>query len=213
MLTVDAVSFERELRAACTAEIDRLDGALVGGVEEATTGLKDELRDQTFTALGLKVAYAWQGRVYPNKDDPRGPAGFVWSKAAKIIDFHSAEKIRTPIGDAFAIPVNPVVKRFGKAMSIAEVEAKFNQDLQPVRLKSGNIGLFADLVRGRSTRRPGFREATSRRFAAGRKVQKVLLFVLVRSIRSRKLIDIEGPARRWGARVPALIEARLGAGR
>lgn len=212
-LELDAARFERELRSACDHEVARVEAASEEAIEEATTGLKEELRDETFTKLGLKVAYAWQAKVYPNKDDPRGPAGFVWSKAAKIIDYHSAEKIRTPIGGAFAIPVNPVVKRGGKAMSIAEVESKFNQDLEPVRLRSGHIGLFADLVRAKSKSRPGFRSPTTRRRSSGRKVEKILLFVLVRELRSRKLIDIEGPARRWGARVPALIEARLGAGR
>ena len=210
---IDTAAFERDIRAACSAEVARVDAALLDAVKEATDGLKEELRDKTFTALGLKIAYAWQSRDYPNKDDPRGPAGFVWTKAPKIIDFWRAERIHTPLGAAFAIPVNPVVKRFGRAMSIAEVEAKFNQDLQPVRLKSGNIGLFADLVRAKSARRPGFRSPTKGRAAQGRKPQKVLMFVLVRSIRSRKLIDLGGPAKRWAARVPALFEARMGAGR
>lgn len=212
-LSIDAAAFQSELRSACTLQVERIEAAVAAAVDEATDGLKEDLRDQTFTALGRKVAFAWQGRLYPNKDDARGPAGFVWSKAPKIIDFWRAERIRTPVGNAFAIPVNPVVKRFGRAMSIAEVESRFNQDLQPVRLPSGNIGLFADLVRGKSSRRPGFRQATKRRAAAGRKAEKVLMFVLVRNIRSRKLIDLEGPARRWAARVPVLIEARLGAGR
>jgi len=166
------------------------------------------LRDRTFTALGYKIAYAWRSKFYANRGSPRGPAGFVWTKAPKIIDFHRAEKVHTPIGEAFAIPVNPVVKRGGRAMSIAEVESKFNQDLQPRRLASGNIGLFADLLRAKSGR--GFRQATRGRVAQGRKPELVLLFVLVRNLRSHKLIDIEGPARRWGARVPDLIDKKLG---
>jgi len=210
---LDTAAFERDIRAACSAELARVDSALLAAVEEATDGLKEELRDKTFSALGLKVAYAWQSKEYPNKDDPRGPAGFVWTKAPKIIDFWRAERIHTPLGGAFAIPVSPVVKRGGRTMTPVEVEAKFNQELQAVRLKSGNVGLFLDLVQSTSSRRPGFRKPTKGRLARGRKPQKVLMFVLVRSIRSRKLIDLDGPAKRWAARVPALFEARLGAGR
>lgn len=208
-ISIDAKTFGDSLRASLRAESARVDRAVDEALREATSGLKEEMRDLTFTALGRKVAYAWQERFYPNKDDPRGPAGLVYSKAPKIIDFHRAERIRTPIGGAFAIPVNPVVKRGGRAMSIAEVESRFNQDLQPVRLRSGNIGLFADLIGARSGR--GFRPATRGRLAQGRRAQKVLLFVLVRSLRSRKLIDLAGPAKRWTARIPALIDKRLGA--
>lgn len=210
-VSIDAKGLEAALRTSLRAESARVDRAVNDAVREATEGLKEELRDRTFTALGRKIAYAWQARFYPNRDDPRGPAGFVWSKAPKIIDFHRAERIRTPVGGAFAIPVNPVVKRGGRAMSIAEVESRFNQDLDPRRLPSGNIGLFADLVRGRSQRRPGFRQATRGRLAQGRRPEKVLLFVLVRSLRSRKLIDLVGPANRWAARIPALVEKKLGA--
>ena len=206
---VDAAGFERELRRATAAELVRVDKAIADGVKEATDGLKEELRDRTFVVLGRRVAYAWQVRFYPNQGERGGPAGFVWTKAPRIIDFWRAERVVTPTGRYFAIPVNPVVKRFGKAMTIAEVENKFNQDLEPRVLKGGNIGLFADLVRARSGR--GFRRATPGRRAQGRAPEKVLLFVLVRTLRSRKLIDLVEPANRWANRVPELVDKRLGA--
>lgn len=209
-IDLDARAFEAQLRAAAGKELQRVEKAIEGGLQEATEGLKEELRDLTFRALGTKVAYAWRSRYYPNREDPNGPAGFVWSKAPKIIQFNSAERVVTPIGEAFAIPVNPVVKRGGKEMTIAEVESRFNQDLEPRRLASGNIGLFADLVRGRSKARPGFRQATSGRLSAGRKVEKVLLFVLVRELRSRELIDLVAVTNKWAGKVPGLIEKRLG---
>lgn len=209
-VSVDVRGFEAALRSSLEFESKRVEAAVNTAVREATDGLKEEMRDQTFGKLGNKVAYAWRGRFYPNKDDGRGPAGFVWSKAPKIIDFHRAERIVTPIGGAFAIPVNPVVKRGGRAMSIQEVESKFNQDLQARRLPSGNVGLFADLIGARSGK--GFRPATKGRLAQGRETELVLLFVLVRNIRSRKLIDLTGPANRWGAKIPALVGKYLGAG-
>lgn len=207
-IQLDAAAFERELRQATASELQRVEKAIDEGVKDAGAGLKEELRDLTFVVLGRRVAYTWQGRFYANPGNTGGPAAFVWTKAPRIIDFWRAERVVTPLGGAFAIPVNPVVKRFGKAMTIAEVEAKFNQDLEPRRLPSGNIGLFADLLRGRNGR--GFRQATKGRLAQGRKTEKVLLFVLVRSLRSRKLIDLVGPANRWAAKVPALVDARLG---
>lgn len=208
-IRLDAAAFERELRQATAAELQRVEQAIDDGLREAATGLKEELRDRTFQVLGRRVAYTWQSRFYDNRGQSGGPAGFVWTKAPRIIDFWRAERVVTPLGKAFAIPVNPVVKRFGRAMSIAEVEAKFNQDLEPVRLPSGLIGLFADLLRAKSGR--GFRQPTRGRVAQGRKTEKVLLFVLVRSLRSRKLIDLVGPAERWANKVPQLVERKLGA--
>jgi len=208
-IELDSRAFSAELKTAMRGELARVDRAVFEGLKEATDGLKEELRDLTFRALGVKVAYTWQARYFPNREDPRGPAGFIWSKAPKIIQFNSAERVITPIGECFAIPVNPVIKRGGREMTIAEVESRFNQDLEPRRLPSGNIGLFADLVRGRSARRPGFRQASKGRVSAGRKVEKVLLFVLVRQLRSRKRIDLVAATNRWAGRMPALIEKRL----
>lgn len=208
-LKIDAAAFRREIASACKAASSRVEAAALNAVEVATDGLKRELREQTEASLGHRIAFAWRSEIYPNTDTGDGPAGFVWSKAPKIVDFWSAERVRTPVGGFFAIPVNPVIKRGGRAMSIAEVETKFNQDLQPVRLPSGNLGLFADLVQGKSKRRRGFRQATKGRLAQGRRAEKVLMFVLVRTLRSRKLIDITSVANKWAAQVPAIIDRTL----
>lgn len=205
---MDAAGFLADLRRVCRSEADRVFKAVDDSIRDATVELKEELRDQTFKVLGRRVAYTWQSRHYPNKGQAGGPAGFVWTKAPRIIDFFRAERIVTPLGNAFAIPVNPVVKRGGRAMSVREVEQQFGQRLQAHRLPSGLIGLFADLVRSRNGR--GFRPATKGRLAQGRKSELTLMFVLVRNLRSRKLIDLAGPANRWAGKVPQLIEAKLG---
>jgi hypothetical protein len=195
------------LRYALEGELQRVDQAQSSALQEATQGLKDELRQETAAVLGTRVSLTWRSRFYPNRGDSRGPAGFVWSKAPRIIDFWSAQRVVTPLGQAFAIPVNPVIKRRGRKATIAEVEQKYGK-LQAVRLKDGNIGLFATLVRSKSG--SGFRSPTKGRSRQGRSAERVLMFILVRTIRSTKLIDIDAAAARWATRYADAIGANLG---
>lgn len=198
------------LDAALTAARATVFDAVDAGLVDATDGLKADLRTETELMLGVRVGRTWRSRFYPNKGDGRGPAGFVWSKAPRIISFWSADRVVTPQGRAFAIPVNPVIQRRGRPMTIFEVETQFNQDLIPRRLPSGNIGLFANLTRARSGK--GFRQSTPGRRSQGRHNELVLMFVLVRSLRSRKLIDLNAIAQKWGARAVDLIGDRLARG-
>lgn len=179
-----------------------------GEVEAGTEALKADLRAETEAVLGRRVANAWRSRFYSNKGDAHGPAGLVWSRAARIINFFSADRIITPIGGAFAIPVNPVVKRGGRPMTPVEVEARFNQELIAKPLPSGNLGLFLRLISGRSGR--GFRAASRGRLAQGRKAVLTLMFVLIRTLRGHKLIDLEALGQRRAERVAANIERQLG---
>jgi hypothetical protein len=191
------------LRDVLNDELQRIDQAEASALQEATDGLKDELRQATAAVLGTRVSLTWRSRFYPNRGNPNGPAGFVWSKAPRIIDFWSTDRVITPLGQAFAIPVNPVIQRRGRKATIAEVERQFGR-LQAVPLKDGNIGLFATLVRsGR-----GFRAAGTGRRA--RSAERVLMFVLVRTLRSTKLIDIDAAAERWATRYADLTGANLG---
>lgn len=171
-------------------------------VADGADGLKADLRQQTADALGIRVANAWRGKFYPNKGDPKGPAGFVWSKAPRIIDFFSSSKIVTPIGHAFAIPTENVPRGArGRRLSPIEVEARFNAELQPVRLKGGGLGLMIEVGGSRGRGGRGKRAGT-----------KLLMFVLERHLRSRQLIDLEATGQRWGARIATNIDRRLGVG-
>jgi hypothetical protein len=207
-LTIDVAGFSRDIQAACASELSRVETAVAEEVKAGAQGLQSDLRRETEALLGDKIAKAWRTKFYPNKGDRGGPAGFVWSKAPKVIDFFSTSKIITPIGEAFAVPTDNVPRAGrGRRMTPIEVEARFNAELFPVHLPSGRVGLAIDVVAGRNGR--GHREATARRKAQGRKAKPVLMFVLLRSIRSRKLIDLEAFANRWGARTAANIETRL----
>lgn len=190
--------------------LGRLERATTLAMEEAGEGLKEELRDKTFAAgLGNRLPYTWKLRSFPGAGASLEPAAYVYSAAPKILSFFTAARVIMPFGAAFAIPVSPVIGRGGRALNPVEVEDRFNQDLEPGFLPSGNLGLFLNLVRGRSRRRPGFRQATKGRRAQGREVERVLMFVLVRSLRSRKAIDLDTIGNRWAGRVPGLIEKHL----
>jgi hypothetical protein len=194
--------------------------AELAGIETATEGLKQELRAQTRAAgLGSRLPTTWQSRVYPNPGDIRGPAGFVWSQAPRIISlFAYGGTIRPHNGSSYLwIPTDAVPRstsgptgssrRGGKPrMSPSEVEYHFNQEMFVRRGRKGHFLAFLNLVTAKSRKRPGFRQPTRRRVAAGRKVEPVLMFVLVRSISFRRRIDLEGAANRWGARLPDLID-------
>jgi hypothetical protein len=194
--------------------------AELAAIEEATLGLKEELRAQTRAAgLGSRLPTTWQGRIYPNKGDIRGPAGFVWSQAPRIISLFAYGGTIAPHGGSnyLWIPTDAVplstsgprgsTRRGGKSkMTPSEVEYHFNQDLFVRRGKNGHFLAFLNLITAKSRKRPGFRQPTRRRVAAGRKAEPVLMFVLVRNLTFRKRIDLEGAANRWGARLPDLIE-------
>lgn len=198
------------LREALKYHSDRVFTAADEEMEAATDGLKSDLRRQTEEALGTRVANAWRGKFYANQGSASGPAAFVWSKAPRIIDFFSASRVITPIGQAFAVPTENVPRGSrGRRLSPIEVEARFNVELQPVPLKSGRLGLFMDAADARSRRRPGLRSATARRRAQGRAVRRVLMFVLVRSVRSKQLIDLDATAQKWGAQAADNIGRRL----
>jgi hypothetical protein len=87
------------------------------------------------------------------------------------------------------LPARPARRR----LSPIEVEGRFNAELQPVKLKSGRIGLVIDVVAGRSGR--GFRPATARRRGQGRQARPVLMFVLTRGPLHGRRADRPGSLR------------------
>lgn len=199
------------LNEALRAATDDISAGIEEEVDAAEEGLKADLRQQTEDLLGHKVANAWRGRVYRNEGQASGPAAFVWSKAPRIIDFFSSSHLVTPLGEAFAIPTSNVPRGArGRRLTPIEVEARFNTELRVVPLKTGNLGLVMDLVGALSRRRGGFRAATAGRRSQGRKAQAVLMFVLIKGpIGGQQLIDVEGLANTWGAKLAGNIERRF----
>jgi hypothetical protein len=192
----------RTIEDICAANMTR-------GMKEAADGLKEDYRNQMrATGLNERVVKAgWQARVYPASGRSLDPAGYVYSKAPLIIDSMIAARTITPLNGKkyLAIPTDKVPRRGKRRMTPEEVENFFNQDLvvRPARNRGHLLG-FVNVIAARNSK--GFRRATKQRLAQGRNVRLVLMFTFVPQVRTRKRIDFEGTARKWGELVPGLVE-------
>ncbi len=203
----------------------RFDKAQLAGLKEAASGLKDDLVGQSDGIVGPRVAKAWRAKTYDNKGRNEGPAAFVWSKAPKIISFHTADQVvRAVHGKFLAIPTDDAPKKGGGGrMSVAEVEARFGKRIvfigpddrgfhTPSQRRAGIAFLvLKDLVVRKASQR--YRNASAREKASGRKpLSAVIMFVLVPQVRGHKQIDLAATADRWAGQAVELILANLGDG-
>ena len=212
------------LSACLDHGLDQIARATSEGMRRAVEGLKEDLRNETYAAgLGLRVANAWQGSTFPDKGRiSLDPAGYVWTNTPRIVDgFVRGATIRPVAGGRYLwIPTDnvPIVSgsqradpsRRGRGPATPyEVELLFNQDLILRRWRGGRMLAFVEVIKARTQRtgRRNLRRATPGRLAQGRKVERILMFVLVRSVKLRSLIDPQAAGQRWAARVPALIAA------
>lgn len=197
--------------------------AATAAMRETTRPALMELRDQvTGGGLGQRLANTWRDRVYPEQRESMTPSGYIWSNAPEIIDgFIRGSTIR-PVGGAkyLWIPTKNVPRARGRvnsrgraikggAMSPDEVENMFNDQLDIRKGKNGTLLAFMDVVKARKA--GAFRPATKRRMAQGREAKPVLMFVLRRTVRLPKLLDLQGPADRWASRFVEAFEQRLSA--
>jgi hypothetical protein len=202
-----------------------------GGVaESATDAMREttlpalmELREQVASnGLGQRLANTWRDRVYPEQRESMTPTGYIWSNAPDIIDSFLRGATIRPVGGAkyLWIPTKnvPLVRARvnsrgrnikGGAMSPPEVESMFNADFQIRKGRAGTLLAFIDVVRAKNMR--AFRRATKGRAAQGRTAKPVLMFVLRRTVRLPKLLDLQGPAQRWESRFADAFSRRMAA--
>ena len=180
-----------------------------------------ELRRQvTDNGLGQRLANTWRDRVYPEQRKSMTPTGYIWSNAPDIIEgFVRGATIRPVAGAKYLwIPTKNVPRARGRvnrrgrnmkggAMSPEEVENMFNADFQIRKGRRGSLLAFIDVVRSKNMR--ASRPATRGRLAQGRVAAPVLMFVLRRTVRLPKLLDLQGPARRWEERFAAEFSRRM----
>ncbi len=203
-----------------------LEGHVATAATEAMRGttyktLLELRRQVTDNGLGVRLANTWRDRIYPEKRKSMTPTGFIWSNAPDIIEGFTRGATIRPVGAAqyLWIPTKNVprsrarVNRRGQrvkggAMSPEEVENAFNDSLFVRKSrKAGTLLAFINVVRSRNGR--SFRPQTAGRSRQGRKAEPVLMFVLTRTVRLPKLLDLQGPAQRWEERFAAEFLRRM----
>ncbi len=197
--------------------------AATEAMRETTPDAKRELREQvTSNGLGQKLANTWQSEVYPDQANRVSltPTGVIESTAPDIVSsFIAGATIRPVAGGKYLwIPTDKVPKQRGRvnrrgrnvkggAMSPEEVENMFNTDFIIRKGRNGTLLAFIDVVRAKNMR--GYRRDTKGRRKQGRVAAPVLMFVLRRTVRLPKLLDLAGPAERWSNAFVTAFERRL----
>lgn len=89
------------------------EAAVTAGVAEVTERIKNDLRGQvTGAGLGNKLAKSWQAKLYPKGQKSISAAGWVFSKAPKLIRaFNEGALIKSKDGFFLAIPTEAAPKR------------------------------------------------------------------------------------------------------
>lgn len=210
-----------DLKELVNAGFDEIADAARAAVRSASEALQTELRRQTRAAgLGTGLEKAWRLELYP-KTGRRTlrPAGLVFSKATRLHDaFDSGETITARGSKWLAIPL-PAAKELGldkspqrpdsrrasplpaKWSNVAAAEARFGGDLRFVPIGNGARALLVADGKARGDR--------FARGGAGRAVS-IPLFLLVRKVRGRKLLDIAAATRAAEAQLASNLSNILG---
>lgn len=188
--------------------------AVSEAIVEITGDTKLRLRAQVEAAgLGKGVSNAWRDEYYP-KDDSPNKVGFLYTKAPNIVDaFNSGKPIKAKNGHTYlAIPTSNVPRtgRGHRRMTPEQVEERFGATLRFIPdAKGGGVLTLDNIVRGKNGR--GFRKASKRRLAQGRRELQVVMFVLRRQVLLAKKLDVERVAAAAEARLPILLLEKLSA--
>ena len=204
-------AIQANLNDLLKAELAAAERAVTAGVREATDGLKTELRRQiTGAGLGNRLANTWRGEVYPKGQPSIGAAGFVWSKAPKLVRLYAeGAVIRSKQGLFLAIPT-PAAGRYGDArrkITPGSWERIHGLRLRFVYRRGSPSLLVADNARltkrGRAAANIGRRKGAAFTRFAGRTT--VPLFILVPQVAVRKRLDVDGATQKWIAALPRLV--------
>ena len=189
-------------------------------IRETMEAARDELRAQVVSnGLGVRLSRTWTARAFPGgAKNSINPAGYIWSRAPDIIDsFIKGATIRPIHGSKYLwIPTNNVpsatahVGRSGRnvkggRLSPDECEGRFNTKFIVRPGRGGRLLAFMDLIAGRGARR-----ATAGRLRQGRAPKLTLMYVLVRTTRMPRLLDIDAVAKKWEASFERALTGRLG---
>lgn len=195
------VSIENAVGDLATHEIAVLDSVIGRTVEDVAKRGQVLLRRDTGAALGQRVANAWRMETYDNANEgPAHQAGFIWSKAPKIIRaFSEGIRITGRFGNWLAIPLPAA----GRAPARRRMTPALFEQLRGLKLRMiyskgrGSALLVTDGARlsghGRGRMLPapgGGRLGIGRAQRAARGGMTIPIFVLVKSIKVPKRLEL-----------------------
>lgn len=182
-------------------QLEAAQTAVTGGVSEITTHIKDDLRGQVTNAgLGAKLAKSWQAKVYPKGKKSLEAAGWVFSKAPKIIRaFNDGALIRSKDGWFLAIPTDAAPKRGvgGKRINPSNFPEHSLGRLRFVYRPGAVSLLVVDGLRASFGKRGGFRKASDSALKSGRGLATVVMFFLVPQAKLKKRLDYKSVVNQW----------------
>jgi hypothetical protein len=110
------------LKEIMAQEVKAAEKAVSQGIQQATDGLKTELRGQvTGAGLGERLSKSWRSQIYPRGGMSVNAAGFVYNKAPEIISaFAEGVTIRSKNGRFLAIPTPYVIRRNNRKATPAD---------------------------------------------------------------------------------------------
>ena len=196
------------LKKIMAQEVAAAERAVSQGVQQATDGLKTELRGQIVGAgLGSRLSKSWQSAIYPRGGMSVNAAGFVYNKAPEIISaFADGVTIRSKHGRFLAIPTQYVIRRNNRKLTPAD----FAEAAIPLRYVppqgSRHVGLLV-VDNFRITRKGKAKVASNRALKTGRGLATVVMFILVPETHLKKRLDIDSVAKKWIDRLPELVIA------
>ncbi len=180
---------------------DAAEAAVTGGVSEITTHIKDDLRQQvTGAGLGSKLAKSWQAKIYPKGKKSLDAAGWIFSKAPKIIRaFNDGVVIRSKDGWWLAIPTDAAPKRCvgGKRISPSNFPEHSLGRLRFVYRSRALSLLVVDGLRAGTGKRGGFRKASDTAQRTGRGLTTVVMFILIPQAKLKKRLDYKAVVNQW----------------
>lgn len=196
-----SVSLENDIGARVTHEIAVLDQAVARTIEDVTRRGQILLRRDSTAALGPRVANAWRMATYDNvSDGPAQQAGFIWSKAPKIVTaFSEGVRISGRHGQWLAIPLPAA----GKAPARRRMTPSLFEMIRGLKLRMvysknrRSALLVADDARlsghGRGAALPAPKgpRGIGRAVAARRGGTTIPIFVLVKSVKVPKRLDLQ----------------------
>lgn len=202
------------LSAHLVRAVERAEGVVTRAVRAETAGLRDDWRQAVEGAgLGKRLGNTVRMRSYPERETSLTPAGLVWTRAPEIMEAHTADLVIAGKRRSYlALPTEAVPRRSGRGgrMKPAELEARFGRKLRLVARRGRPALLVMDQARASYARADGrFRGFRPSRSKTGRGHTTVVMYVLVKRVRTRKRFDLAQMARRRQDGIHAALQREL----